>query len=444
MAIVDDLVYKTTVQDILKEPRLAHYAIDYVLEAGPTLLRPYRLQYYDANRDFQNGFSDEIMITLSIAVGDYYTFVDPNHEQLFFEITLTPIGESSDSVILDSPVRKTRYKAIGSAKQDRNLQGAPSYSDTSTIMDIRLQLIPLPVYELRSTMVGGIFHDERAIDVLRSTLGYYSRQLALPADVRVRGVEFIPPSNDQVRDNIIIPHGRIYLHNLADYLQRYCGGIYNQGIGVYFHNQRWFIYPLYDNTLYDKSEYTLDIFVIPPNRMMVNDRTFQVKDQRLQILAGSQISQIAPSNLMYLSRGNGVRFSNASRFFETYADVKGSNVKTNVNNRLTEFTFRQRKEEHQHAPFSSTMFTDNVAYEMSKLAQGVGDTVNIKWEHSRPDLLRPGMAVKLYYATGVGTGFETRTGQLLGVQIGIQPASSGPTAARYVASCMLTLFIEPM
>lgn len=444
MAIADDLVYKGVVEEILKEPKLAHYTVEYALEAGDVLLRPYRLQYYDVNRDFQTGYSDEIMVTLSISVADYYTFVEPNHETLFFDLTFIPIGETSDVISLDNPVRRTRFKAIGNAKQDRDLQGAPSYSDATSMMDVVFQLIPLPVYELRSTMVGGIFHDSRPIDVLRTLLGHYSRGLNLPNDIRVLGVEFIPPNNDMIRDNVIIPHGRVYLYDLAGYLQKYCGGIYNQGIGVYFHNQRWFIYPLFDNTLYDRSEYTLDVFVLPPTRMPFNDRTFQLKDRRLQILAGSQISQVAPSNLMYLSRGNGVRFTNASRFFEQYADVKGTKVVTDVNSRLAEFTFRTRKEDHQHVPFSENMFTDNVAVEMSKLSQNVGETVNIRWDHSRPDLLRPGMPVKLIYGTGTDKGFQTRTGQLLGVQIGIQPAAPGPTTTRYIASCMLTIFIEPM
>ena len=444
MAVVDDLVYKTAIDEILKEPKLAHYTVEYALEAGETLLRPYRLQYYDANRDFQNGFSDEIMVTLSIAVGDYYTFVDPNHENLFFDITFIPIGESSDKPALENPVQRTRFKAIGSPKNDRNLQGGPSFSDATSMMDVVFQLIPLPVYELRSTMVGGIFHDSRPIDVLRTLLGYYSRQLILPNDVQVLGVEFVPPSNDMVRDNIIIPHGIVYLHDLADYLQRHCGGIYNQGVGVYFHNQRWFIYPLFDSTLYDRSEYTLDVFVIPPTRMPVNDRTFQLKDRRLQILAGSQISHVSPSELLYLSQGNGVRFTQASRFFEEYAEVAGTKVTTDVNARLAEFTFRKRTEDHQHVPFSDRKYTDNIAYEMSKIAQRVGDTVNIKWQHSRPDLLRPGMPVKLIYGTGTGSGFEMRTGQLLAVQSAIQPAAPGATTTRYVASCVLTIYLEPM
>lgn len=439
MSVTDTLVYEKVVQEIISTAMQVHYEVDYVLEAGGVNLRPYRLLHLDTRRDFQNGFGDEIMVGLAISSGDYYRYAEPFKQDLYFSLTLTPIGETGNQPQLSYPVRKYRYKAVSRIIQDRDLQGLPSYSDDQTMINIELQLVPMALWELRVTTVGGIFHRERTVDVLRALVGHYSRQLSLSGDDAIIGTEFIEPSNQNPRDNIIIRHG-VYLLDLPGYLQKHCGGIYNQGIGMYLHDRVWFIYPLYDNTLYDKAEYPLDVFIVPPNRYPGNTRSFQIKDERLQILSGSSVNQVDPSDLLYLTRGNGTRFTQATKFFEEYATVKGTEVVTNSDERLAQFTFRTRKGDVQHAPFSAETITDNIAYQMSKIATRVGQTINVKWDNARPDLLRPGMACKVFF--GTEEGYRELRGQLLAVDATTHPASKGITDNRYVTNCLLTLFVE--
>lgn len=446
MAASDELVYRQAVAEISSAQRPSTYTWGCYIEANGRQLKPYRLAAMDVTCDFQYGCSDEIVIEVLMTQGDYIRHVYPFREDLVVRLTRTFVGEQGTQEIRDLPMKSFRYRAIPLDAKDMDLQGQPSIDNDQTLVTYKFQLMDFTIEQLRLEMVGGIFYQERTIDVLRTLLGVLSMRLDVPTDVRCKGVEFVEPNEETVFENVIIKHGTNVL-DLGGYLQKRSGGIYNHGIGTYYQRRNWYVYPLYDIERYEvsgqkrhsKEDYALDVFLVPPNRMPSTERTFQVKDDRLQILCTGDIRQTDREDIDNLTKGNGTRFMLAGESFNAFAGVKDNRATANPERTSAQFMLKPREHEYQYAPFSDNLFTDNVAYEMSKIAARKGEIISVVWENSRPDLIPPGMPLKLMYSNE--SDILTLYGTVLGMQYTTAPADPGISSSRYRTNAVLILFV---
>lgn len=439
MATVDSQIYEVVLSQITALQRPVAFTLKCVFDIEGFLFSPYKVLNEDGVKDFHGKFSDEIVLEVAMSQGDYTRYIYPSLEKLQIQLIRSDIGELEDGELRGRQPTVRRYKAILQDNANLNLQGMPSVGEDNAIISVSFQLVDLATDELRLQTTGGIFHNTSAADVLKTLLGYYSKQLKLSDDVAVKGVHVYTPSNDEVRENVVIPHGTDVL-DLAGYLQKHCGGIYNQGIGMYLHKNIWFVYPLMDKYRYELEKLALDLFVIPSNRMSQIERTYQLKDQRLQILITGDVRQNNTSDLDFLRFGNGTMFSKATKTFNQFAEVSGNVAKTEVTSNVSRFIIEKRNTSFQYTPFSSNRITDNVAYEMSKLISRTGQMVSLVWENARQDLIYPGMPVKVFYGTDAGA--KSHYGQVAHVQYHTTLNQPGMSSTRYKTTCVLSLFLD--
>lgn len=435
MSDVSRSLYDEILQQIALYQRPVAFKLDATVIVDGFTFKPYRVIHLDVKRDFQNNYVDETVIELAFSEGDFTRHVYPNRQKLQLELTRTPIGEVEDTELISIRPTTKRYSAILQDSKNMDLQGLPSTAADQTLMGVKFQLLELAPEQLRLQSVGGGFYNTKPSDVIKALLGKYSKALKLPNEAAVKGVSVWPPSNDTVREHVIIEHG-VELLEIVGYMQKFCLGLYNSGAGFYYHNNVWFVYPYMDDTRYAKDDYVLDVLIVPPNRLPESDRTYRAIDGRIQIISTGGNRQSNTSDIDYLQHGNGVTFVPAKTLFNRFAKTQGNVATADSSKTVSRFLLEARDTQLQFAPFSSNKITDNSAYEFSKLRSRGTQVIAFAWDNARPDLLYPGMPIKLYY--GKESGSEELYGCLASVVEHTKPNQSGMGIERYKSSCVIT------
>lgn len=439
MAIVNSAIYDEIVNQISRAPRPAAYRLEGFIVANGVMFEALKVISEDGMRQFENGFSDEILLTLQFNVATFERYLWPNRQKLKAVLKASPIGESSNQDLISAPILERKYDAILVETRDTNLQGLPNYDPQMGLGDYQFQLVNPAVQQFRLMTGGSNFHQQKPADVVKGLLTYLSKQIKVTDDYAIKGVEMWPADNAEVSKHVIVP-ATTPAPNIPGYIQKYAGGVYNHGIGFYLHRNVWYVYPLYDHTRYERAPLTLDLFIVPHNRSTGLNRTFQFKDGRLQVAITGDVRHKDSTDIQHLTSGNGVRFMKATETFNNFATVKGNRAYTDPSKTTAQFLINKRKGEYQALKLSSNPITDNVAHEMSKLAARSGHVVLLIWENSRPDLLIPGMPVKIYY--GVESGYETLVGTLLTVSYVTMLDTPGVTGERYRTTSSLYVFVN--
>ncbi len=440
MAVVDSAIYEEVVAQISAIARPASYKLKLDIIVDGLILESIKVIAEDGTRNFENSYADSIVVTAQFLVSTFERYIYNNRTKLKATIRAIPIGESTDAENLASSILERQYSAILVETRDFSLQGLPNYNGDLGIGEFQFQLVNPAIEQFRLMTGGSCFHKQNPGQVVKGLLTYLSQQIKVPDKYQIKGVELWPPDNQDVLKHVIVP-ATTPAPDIPGYIQKYAGGVYNHGIGYFLYMNIWYVYPLYDHTRYERAKTTLDLFIIPKNRSTGSTRTFQYREGRLQVLITGDVRHKDSTDLQHLNAGNGVRFMKASPTFNQFAEVKGNRAFTNTDKTTAQFLINKREGINQSVRLSDNPITDNVCYEMSKLAARNGQIMVLVWENSRPDLLLPGMPLRIYY--GAEKGYSTLTGTLLNVTYVTQLDSPGVTNERYRTSTALYVFVNP-
>lgn len=439
MAVVSRRHYEETLAEIYASPKPSHFRWEAEFIVDDKVTKPRKVLMIDEVRDFAIDYTDVIRLDLMMVLGDYEDKILPNRNKLKVILKEIPIFERSEAVDTKRDILVRTFKGVLVEIKDGQLQDQPSVDGQQSLKRVVLQLVELGIDELRLTTIGGIFAEELTIDVIKGLLGFYSDQLELPEQHRIKGVEVRPPNETTVRRNVIIPHGTS-LMDVPGYIQRYAGGVYNYGLGFYLHNRIWYVYPLFNTDQYETSKFRLDILVVPSNRLESTDRSWMIKSQTLYIVTNGERDMHDKVDQLFVNKGNGVRFSLATASFTSWANIGGNVATANPTKTTAQYEAAKRDSNQKAIPFGANRLTDNVAYETSKIVEREGRYFQFVWHHSAPRLLYPGMPIKLRYEAS--TGIIELYGVLLKAEINVTLDSPGDTQQRYRHNTTLTVFIK--
>ncbi len=211
-------------------------------------------KYVSIDSDFNKKLTDEVTVEFMIPEGDYREIIYRNLDQL--EMTLEidygnykftnryKVFVKTDN----DDINKTVYDGLG--KETLNTTG---------LRYVKCELVDLNVIMLRTLMVNGVYKNVK-LDTLIKAL--YANKLKT---INVNGKPFIfdimmePFDNQEKIPHVIIPNNT-KLITLPLYLQTTDYGIYNGDINVYVRKveDRYVIhiYPVYDNTMYNRTSFT--------------------------------------------------------------------------------------------------------------------------------------------------------------------------------------------
>ena len=414
--------------------------------AGEKEIKPMKVLSLTIVREFRQAYGDEIVLEVIIPAGDFVYDIYPHRQDLTVVLQRESAARSEElglSPDIDSQTLRATLVDDYSVTVEGLLNNAHSREalNLTELMTVRFQLLDLALERIRLHSVGGLFRDATPAQVLEYILTTVSTGLDLDESNAIKGVEMVESPNTDPHRQIIIPHGTRF-PELPQYLHNRVGGLYPTGMGVYLFKNHWHVYPLYDLTRFDQTVKTLTLINVPKNQMPGIERTYRKTPHQLIALITGEVKHMDRSEALLMNLGNGVRYFDARRAVDGFAETAGGDNKAVItrgqNN--NEFVTDDRTTGLNNIQMSNVRATANKFAEMSKLARRAGSEIQCVWENSDMGEIYPGMPVKYMYVKN--DQIHELTGVVLAAQHYVQTHGVGMTDSRHRTDTALHLFVS--
>jgi hypothetical protein len=396
--------------------------------------------------DFEQNYTDEITLTCVIPGGAFANQIYPFQNDLDITIIKSPVGEVGSAATSGQAVQVQRYQATlldqGDPQIEGNQFGAMSQEelDLTNLLPIRFQLIDKSLEQIRMAGIGGIWRQTTMDDFLKGVMTKMSQDVQVDQNLKVKGVDMVPASNQNTMEHVIIPHGT-RLVDVPNYVQEKCGGVYSAGLGCYMRNGYWYIYPCYDTTRMNTARATATVILLPPNKFTNIERTFKIAGgDGLVILATGQVKFRGDSTPQQLNHGNGVRFTDASKLMEGFS-VTDKNValaaRGNINN---EYLSTQRPNGLNNVQMGRNRITANPFTASTDLARRNGSVIAAVWENSDDSLIAPSTMVQVMWLED--DTVQTLQGVLSKMATYTEMNQPGMLSGRHITRTALSIFVQ--
>lgn len=361
-----------------------------------TVLEVFRVTTMLGYSDYELHYAEELDIDVAMNAGVYNVYVVPNNDILYANLFIERYV-SGQTVVITKRAMRAYFK---NTKDERLVQNDVSSLNQAAIGNLELgiysvQLIDQAIEQLRTKATGGIFPTSKPSSVIKVLLGGISKGLELSDEYRPKDILMWAPDIDDTKEHVIVKQG-VPLCDLPGYLQKFYG-LYNTGMACFYYNQYWYVWPLYNTMRFNQADNNLVVVQVPRNKFPGIETTYEERGSTLAILATGETAMIDVSNRNQMNSGNGIRVARASGISgNTGTSVsQGTAVVSRGTNNI-EVVTAERRSGVTYAPTANTI-SDNVAKVVSETAVNNGAFVQLTWENSRPDLIKPGMPTKLMY-----------------------------------------------
>jgi len=380
--------------DLIKqEGQETYYRYDATFVTEQTELDVMQVVSADFIRDYRNAAADEILLKVVVPWGQYLNRILPFKENLKMTVTRTQVlnngNDATAEIVVQTFIATMPVQGEAGMIADSPETSTEFAADISGLKIIQVQLQEEAFSRSRSEMVGGVFRDSNPFHILIALLDNSIKNMDLPVDELIQGINSVPPNNKTLRANTIIPHGTP-LVSVATKLQRQFGGIYTADIGCYLQKGFWHVWPLYNYNRFDEAEYTALFIIAPGNKFKGVERTWRLSDKHLTVFITGGVTRQDPSEALLLNEGNGTRYANASMVMDGFVSVSGNKAVAKRTNNANEYEAVNRKA-NPMSRVSEDMATSNAFHEASKIAARNGAYLTMHWENSNPDLIIPGL-----------------------------------------------------
>lgn len=444
MDIQESSLYRI-IDEVQSAPSPAHYTLTAKIHIKEKEYIPIRVLNLDINRDPTQCYADVMMLTVLIGAGTYAKQIHPNMDILEITITKQQVEETTGDPNLYQPAQVERYAAqlnnVGNPIVEGNAKNVASEEtlNLTSPVEIHFQLIDKTVMAFRLATFGVRIRNEKLDNVLKSLM--HRETLAATKDKKTapEGVKMVPASNKEVRENINIPDGT-RLVDLPALVHYEIAGIYSAGLGYYFYNKYWYIWPALDVTRYNKSQDKLFIINVPNGRLDSSQRTFQKKSGIVTILATGDVKILDHSDANQLNVGNAVMYADAGKVMDGFVKVGNNKAIAKRKTNTSEFKSVERRDKRVANRMTEERLTSNPFVESSRMASRNGSVLHFEWQNSDHTKLLPDMPVRLMYLS------DDKVKELYGILMAshtfVTIRDVGATATRLVSTTQVTVFIE--
>lgn len=412
---------------------------------GQTII-PLKVLNVDIERNYLDGYADHILLEMSLPLGQYSKLIYPYKNNLDIQLTLVPMMETGDQVNTSGTPQSETYTATildtGSPAMEQNGFNAPTqYNlDLTGQIPVHFQLVNKALDQMRMMDVGQVFRGATVDDAIKTILTTVSQTTTVNGQRTVQGVTMQKSANPQARQHIVLPHG-VKLVDAAKYIQKYAGGVYNSGMGCYLQGNQWHVFPSMDTTRFNTSQSTLTVINLPKNKYTNVERTYRQAGGQLVVLATGNVKFRDPSNAKQLNSGNGIRFSDATKFMGGFATLGDNKALASRGDNNNEFVGLQRPNGNNNVHRSNNPINANSLEEYSKLTRAMGSVIQLEWQHSNPLLITPGLPTQIMYLDE--DSIQTINGVVVGAHHYMQMLGNNFSAAKYATSTVLSIFVQP-
>lgn len=401
-----------------------------------------RIKTCTVTSDFYSGEShcDNYFIEVSISPGLMQSRILPFRDDLIIDLIET------------RGVRRSmrRLRAVPLVETDPTVSGGSTiFSDLTSLdernfIDIQFQLFDLGYEQIRNIQINTNFLAATLDNLIHYVLSKEIKDLKLNGTTGLKGVDIESPiDNPKVYRSVTIEPGTM-LVDVANYFQKADGlGVYTRGLGSYYKNNVWFVYPLCKSGRYGKLDWSLDILKFPQDALPTIEQSYFVSTEsnHVTILANGEADHSNNSDIDFQNVGQGKRlisedavagdvgyYKNNERIIKTRLDSVTEYKTTNRGSKVNRVIVDPKPTSNIYRDISSSMFD-------------AGDILTIEWHNSDPDLLYPGMPLRYYYM--VGQILKVREGTLFAVRSDDQRTTRDFKGV-FKRGTTLTIFLNPI
>lgn len=396
--------------------------------------------------DYLGQYADEISVEVMMMEGMFNYDIVPYKSKL--EVTLKRVPLTDSTILVRDDYQSAigfRYTATLYDNNSKLLEGnTPSSNqreigNRSTLIPVRLQLMQPVLERMRMQTCGGTFRKLKTIDLVVYLLTKYSTTTIKDTAASVKGVTVLGKPNPVVREHIVVPHLTPVV-GAPTWIHEHAGGVFQTGFRFYLQKQHWYVFSPFDVKAYESSPKSLTIINVPANRMPNPERSYRTTPTQLIVLATGDTKHVDNSEQQHLNAGNGVRFIDASKVFGGFGTTGDNKLVVEKAKNVNEIVIDPRETGLNFIKQSASKITSNYMKEYSDLAARSGSYIQYTWENSNPDLLYPGMAVRIMY---LGNDIpEEMFGVLLGAHSFSTSDTKGMVNKRFNSKTVLTVFIN--
>lgn len=436
-------VYNGALKKILAFPRPVFNQIKAEFKSGGLLFRPYRVLWVDQSVDYINGFMETSFVHALFTLEQYKQYIYPNRNNITVTLTYTPVSEQLGTVLKGMKPRVSKYRAQLLDANDpgllssKGVSPAPGMDGNKAFYPVTFQLIPLAMDKLRFQKTGGMWSGHTPMELCKTLLTQVAAGIQGTDDEKIRGIDMVQPDNVKPLLHLNIPHGTP-VYDIPGYIQKKAGGIYNSDIGIFLHEQLLYVYPLYDTSRFNKTEYAVDFFIIPKTQLPTTERSYSMESKRLTVAITGGISHSDLSDAQQSNEGTGTMFGLASKSFDGFVKVEDNKATFDPATSTAGIKLSDRDSKLENATISKVGVTDNVAAELSKVSARTGQFAQFVWNNSDPSLLYPGMPMRMTF-TG-SSGIEEVYGCVVAFEAHTEPNSPAFTADVYQTNTSVIVF----
>jgi len=374
-------------------------------------LSPTELISIEISRDYCNNISDFTLVTFSIMLGDYVKLIHPYMDNL--EMTIVTTEYSKNTHI--------RYKMV-ILKGIEGLTGSMYSSYTRDELNkvdkviVEAQCVDRLVETIRTHPVDGIYAYTTIDKVIKTIFNSAISNIKVDGikkdyGVKIDGIpeeyniDVIEPNNSKKYRHISIPMG-VRLLDMPSFLQETNYGVYSSGIGTYI--QRYshehdretakstiFVYPIYHSGLWDTPGKKLMILSAPTNIMSVIENSYIVDGDVIKIIGNGNVTSKEESQNLIKDVGNVIITTKTDSMILDSVSTKDKTVHTSKKDNLIADRLSKMRDGTSNVNYIKP--TSNPYVQYSKVASNMLSSYTIKWMHSNPTILYPGMPVSYIY-----------------------------------------------
>ena len=399
-----DAVAKSIVKRCQAEPKAVNWHYSGKIKVEDKTFQIVRIVTIDIHRDFVNNFTDEIMMTCILEPISYYKYILPNSDILEIHLTKKQMAENSSLFVRNGIVEKFKYKAVLHNPPTKGLGAGPAgqnevINSAQSVIYATFQLIDQDCLELKLSTWSGFLQMSEPAQILQMILAKMGKNHNL------KGVHMPQKWDVKEKRQMIIPRGTS-VKDVTQYIQQEYG-VFNHGIGNYIFLEKsmkgkfWFCYPLFDNNRYENEYYKLTI-CIAPKKFEASDvpRTYVINNGDITIYTVQDTPLIQNKTSEQINEGTGIQVLNSHENRSIVVNTAGYNKEV-IDGKAGVSTFnvvKRRDELANYLPVYEDI--NNMAKLISSVVGNNGTYIDIEWRWANPDLLQPGMPVKITYLDG--------------------------------------------
>jgi len=354
-------------------------------------------------RDYNSSIGDYTLATFIMHGGDYIKDVHPYRDNL--EISIHKLEPNKKTIT-------KRYKLV-IINNSGNIHGS-KYSllskeqlNKSEQFMIEGQCIELELEVIRLLYLDGVYRNSTLDKFVTTESKHIIEQQKVQGTNITIDINMCKPDNTKQYDHIVIPTGT-KLIDLTSFLQNTTYGIYNGGVGTYFqkyeNRNMLFIFPLYDNLLFENSKKKIILYHVNNSRLDYIEKTYYTDGDIIKILTNSNMSIIDTGEDEFMDSGDTLISSDPHMILNRDSVVTNDKVVTDKNNHVTGNKFKDRRDGVNLSNYVGN--TSNIFKHKTAIIRKSMAVYQIQWNHCNIDILYPGMPVCFYYEDNVNDIFK--------------------------------------